>query len=1015
MSNIETMPHTAFRAGSCYGRFTVLDTFELDDYHSTAVHLRHVTGLEVLHLKNDDSENLFSFAFRTPNPKANGAAHILEHSVLCGSERYPLKDPFIRLSNQSVKTYLNAMTYPDRTVFPASSIVRADYFNLMSVYGDAVFFPRLSPEAFMQEAHRLELDEHGTPSIQGVVYNEMKGSYSSFDSVAADCAFRSLVRGSVYEQDSGGDPLEIPSLTHEELVAFHKRWYRPDNCLVFLYGDIPTEEQLDFLQTNFLDRLAATYPEQTTEEARREMLTAYRAALTPAPQTVPVTVREQGPAGEEPDGKSTVLVNWLLDAPENAEQTLAAMVLSGVLLGHDGSSLQQALLESGLGEDVAPQTGLEGSACPTLLTAGLRGVRQGDEERVREVVFRTLETLARNGIPEDDIRATMHSLDYSHREIRRVHGPYSLRLMGNAVHSWAYGFGLRQGFRLRADLEHVRARIAGERGFLERLIQTQLLENPRQSLVIVTPSQDYARAREQAERALVEERMRTLSVADVRAQNDALHAFQSAAEDERCLPHVRPSDFLRQTTPLVDRIHTDIGAVTGSDGSSVPLFTNCEHTNGIIYVDVGFPADVLAPAAYALLPLFADTATECGWNTLGWAESARETALHTGGISVSLLVSETSRTVRARAYAAGKSFVGREWVVYRVSMLEEECAAALSLLADCITGTDFSDTRRLQDLVTELRNDADASVIPDGHDYAALRTKRTVSRAKAVDEIWNGLTALYAAHRHADDDSNATARALKTVHASLRAGGAFVHVTAEEKGVRAFLHELPAFIARTALTAPKPARAASDDEFFALTAIEGSGDEAAGEVLMTNAQVGFAAECIKSSPYGTHESAAEEVCAHWLSNTLLWERIRTIGGAYGAFCYTEPLSDSMVFASYRDPAPERSADVFDACLAECAERLLDDETVERAITGCYSAFVQPKTPRARGSSGLLHALYAIQDDDREEKVRQLLSLTPEDLRRAFTLLRDSATAGSRRAIICGQNVKVSGKTTVLPL
>ena len=418
-----------FKKGDKYGKFTVISVFPVKDYHSTALYLRHKTGLEVMHLVNDEDENLFSFAFRTPNPKGNGAAHILEHSVLCGSERFPLKDPFIRLSNQSVKTYLNAMTYPDRTVFPASSMVKADYFNLMSVYGDAVFFPRLEKEIFMQEAHRLELDEEGKPSIQGVVYNEMKGSYSSFESVASDAAERSLLAGSVYEKDSGGDPLEIPTITHEELVAFHDTWYRPDNCFVFLYGNIPTEEQLDFLQDNFLDRLEKKYPQALdTEENRKAHVDAHLALVRPDPIQKPLTLYEEGPAGEEESGKNTVLVNWRFGTCPDAERAYEYQVLTGILLNHDGSPLQKALLDSGLGEDTAPQTGLDPSQYECLLTVGLRGVKKGDEEKVQQLIFDTLSDLVKKGIPRNDIDSTLMTMEYSQCEIKRVHGPYALRL-----------------------------------------------------------------------------------------------------------------------------------------------------------------------------------------------------------------------------------------------------------------------------------------------------------------------------------------------------------------------------------------------------------------------------------------------------------------------------------------------------------------------------------------------------------------------------------------------------------
>ncbi|MCR5725394.1 MAG: insulinase family protein [Treponema sp.] len=1006
------------KTGDTYKQFIVLETFELPDFHSQAVHLRHTkTGIEVLHLVNDETENLFAFAFRTPNDTANGAAHILEHSVLCGSEKYPLKDPFIHLSNQSVKTYLNAMTYPDRTVFPASSIVKSDYFNLMSVYGDAVFFPRLSPEIFMQEAWRPELDEHGKVSLQGVVYNEMKGSYSSFESVAADMAMTSLMRGSVYEKDSGGDPLVIPTLTHEKLVAFHERWYRPDNCLVFLYGNIPTEEQLDFLQAQFIDRLEKKFPDiEVSEKARAGRIAEYVRAVTPETLTEPVTVYAKGPAAEEKGEKNTVLVNWLLPEAVSAESLIEYLVLSGVLLNHDGSPLQKALIESALGEDVAPQTGVDGSLHHVLFTAGLRGVKKGAEERVKALMIKTLTDLAENGIPQEDITATMMSLEYSQREIKRAHGPYALRLMGNAIHSWIYGEPLRQGFKLRADLEAVRRHIEADSGYLCTLIKKLFLENPHQSLVVVTPDASYTREREKAEKAYIAELLRHTDKKAIKAQNDALHAFQRSPEDASCLPHLCPRDFLSEGKRLSDGITTGIQSVKGIDGRNVPFFTNLEHTNGIIYADVGFPADVLSPEDYTLLPLFSETATEVGWGKLDWVESARQTALYTGGLSIHLLVSETSQTARAKAFAsAHQDFVGREWVIYRISMIEEEAERAFSLLADCISDTDFHDTKRLEDLCVEVRNDFDSSIIPDGHEYAALRAKRTVSRVKAVDELWNGISAMYSLHRYSEEAVEKTAASLKRVLASLRAGGAFVHVTAEQSGIDAVKSLLPAFVEKAAITSLKAPADIQTERFMELTEIEGKGDAASGEVLMTSAQVGFASECISSSPYGTKESASQEVCTHWLSNTLLWERLRTIGGAYGAFCYTEALSSLVVFATYRDPTPDRSSDVFNACLEECAERHFDEAEVEKAITGCYSNFIQPKSPRSRGSTGLLRTLYAISDDDREEKIRLMLSLTADDIQKGFTLLRDFAREKATQAIICGQNIKSAGKITVLPL
>ncbi len=227
-----------------YKDFEVIDIFDVSSHNSKAIYLKHKkSGLEVFHLLNNDEENLFAFAFRTPSNNSTGVAHIIEHSVLCGSKKFPSKDPFLQLRNQSICTYLNAYTSKDRTVYPASSLVKDDYFNLMSVYADAVFFPLLRKEIFMQEGWRIELDKEGNPEFQGVVFNEMKGNYSSFDSVASDEIYNATVAGTFYEKDSGGDPLEISNLTYEQFVDFHKKFYCTSNCLVFLYGNISTEKQ----------------------------------------------------------------------------------------------------------------------------------------------------------------------------------------------------------------------------------------------------------------------------------------------------------------------------------------------------------------------------------------------------------------------------------------------------------------------------------------------------------------------------------------------------------------------------------------------------------------------------------------------------------------------------------------------------------------------------------------------------------------------------------------------------
>ena len=485
-----------FTIGAKYKKFKVLNVFDVADYHSKAVYLRHEkTGLEVVHLFNGDEENLFAFSFRTPNPKSNGAAHIIEHSVLCGSEKFPLKDPFVNLSNQSVKTYLNAMTYPDKTVYPASSIAKEDYFNLMNVYGDAVFFPKLQREIFMQEAHRLEVDENGNVSVQGVVYNEMKGNYSSFDSVANDAVTLSLLKNSVYQKDSGGDPLEIPSITYDEFKAFHKKWYRADNCLVFLYGNISTAEQLDFIQEKFLDRIEErnsdfSYSEKTGEKNLEEFLNYVKSDSLKNP----AYDEYEGPAGDNEKG-STVLVSWDLGQAENCVKNTENLVLAGILANHDGSPFQKSLLESGLGEDTAPQSGFSSSFYNKIFTIGLRGVKKSDAKKVEDVILKTLEKIVKDGVSKKDIATTLMGMEISQREIKRAGGPFSLALAIRIVSGWAYGYDISNQIRSRKVLDEIKEKIENSDSYLLNLIKQKFLGNKSRVLSVITPSKKYSKRR----------------------------------------------------------------------------------------------------------------------------------------------------------------------------------------------------------------------------------------------------------------------------------------------------------------------------------------------------------------------------------------------------------------------------------------------------------------------------------------------------------------------------------------
>ncbi|WP_187759547.1 insulinase family protein [Treponema pectinovorum] len=1016
MTKFMSEKNKILQKGSTYNGFSVLNVFELNDFHSTAFYLRHEkTGLEVLHLLNDETENLFSFSFRTPNFKGNGLAHIMEHSVLCGSEKYPLKDPFTQLSNQSVKTYLNAATYADKTVYPASSTVEADYFNLMSVYGDAVFFPKLSPEIFAQEAYRLDFADEKKPSIQGVVYNEMKGVYSSFEEVASGVPSKNLLKGTIYEKDSGGDPVEIPTLTYEEYLEFHKKWYRAENCFVFLYGNIPTQKQLDFLQENFLNRLQQKKDFiPWNPNVKSQILKNHFGFVTPQNLETPLFVKEYGPSGEENEKGSTVLLTWNLGPSCNAFETMEKVLVTGILLNHDGSPLQKALIESGLGEDTAPGMGLN-TFYSVLFTVGLRGVKKNAVEKVKDVVFKTLREIVEKGIEKDDIDSTLMALEFSHREIRRSHGPYAISLMQSPINAWAFGNDIEKSFRLRSIIEEVRIKIQSEKGYLEQLINKFFLNNDNYIITEVIPSKKYNQNREKCEKKLIKNLLKKTSVEKIKEKNAALKSFQTKKDDSSCLPHLKPQDFIKDGKRLSDNYALKIKTLEGSDSKPVDFFVSSENTNGITYFEVGFPVDVLDAKDYLWLPLLADTITDCGWGNLDWIKAASITALNTGGISANLLPGELCKTQNSLSFINEHNFCGRDWLVFKLKVIDEKIEQGLKLLSDNINLVDFKDTKRLKDIAIEARNDIDSSIIPGGHQYAILRAARKFSKVAAIDEIWNGLTLFYNLHTQAENSQTQNAQIFNRIFKEIKQGGGFVHITAEEQTLKKVEPLIKKFVKDISLTKLKEAKKSTLEDFVSLTEIQGVGDFEGDEYFVIPGQIGFAAQAFSGIAYGQKGNAVIDVCTHWLSNILLWERIRTVGGAYGAYCETDSISGRILFATYRDPSPEKSNDVFDSCLKDASQMEFSQSEVEKAVMGTYSQFVAPKTPQARGYIELLRTLYAIDERDRENKLFEILNCSKEDFKSTLKKLSDFSMQRKYRVIIGSEKDGVSGKKIYLPL
>ena len=962
----KTMPKTNLKKGQVLDSgFLVLDVIELDELQAAGIWARHEkSGAEVFHVLNDDKENLFGFAFATAPQDNTGAAHILEHSVLCGSERYPLKDAFITLAQGSLQTYLNAWTFPDKTVYPASSVNEQDYFNLMSVYGDAVFRPLIPEWVFMQEGHRYELADNSpdgtsidTLSITGVVYNEMKGAYSSLDTYAGLWSVKALMPDTPYAFESGGDPQHITELSWEGLKDFHRRHYSPANCRVFLAGNIPTEKQLDFLNGQFFSAF--------------EKNDAFPAPL-PIEKTMrwdaPRSFRVPCPAGSEQ--KPTVFLSWLCCDAIDTDECIALAILTEILLGHDGSPLIRALIDSGLGEDLTPVSGLESEIREILFAAGLRGVSAGPQQ-VEELILDKLRQLVKEGIRKEEIEAALLSIEFSQREIRRSGGPFSLVWMRRSLRGWIHGSKPWESLLFEPAIKKVKEKLAANSRFFESLIQKYLLDNPHRALVVIEPTEDFLSKQEAALAETLAKTAQNMSESEkqkIAEKSAALEKFQSqpnSPQDLAKIPHLSRNDLSAEPDYIPRRME---------DLQGLPALCRELYTNGITYTELAFPLDILPEEDYQWLPFFSRAAISSGLPGMDYGEVSSLLARTAGGFSANLHTASAANNHAKQIQTPAGSFdlTGRDWIVYRLKCLDEKTAPSMDIVLRIISEADFSDQRRIRDLILEMKNEFDSSLAPMGHSYSAGRSGRFSSRSRRIEEIWSGLSQLDFVHRLAGYDIETITAKLKYLREKIIGGGLIANLTSGAPGCGT--GELAKRFSR--FGPPKPRRQAG----------EVSHNKTPEVFASQSLQIGFAAMTLKAAPLDTTAQTAQTILAHLLSTGALWEDIRMKGGAYGAFASSDSFENCFSLATYRDPNPVRSLETFSAILKKGLKGICNgsgESELEKTIIGCYAKETRPRTSAERGMADFFRFLYGIENDYLKRKLERLISANSDDLAAAF--------------------------------
>ena len=959
--------------------YTVTAIDDLEEYHGKGIRLSHnVTGMDVYHVFNDDPENLFAFGFKTPPTDDTGVAHILEHTVLSGSKNYPVKDPFLALMRGSVNTFLNAMTYPDKTVYPAATTVKRDYFNLMSVYGDAVFFPLLKRELFLQEGRRFVPRPDGGLAVEGIVFNEMKGNYSSFDSIVGDWSYRSLFEQSEYRHDSGGDPVHIPGLTYEDFVAFHKKYYHPTNCLLFLYGDIPTEEQLRFIQERFLrefdkgEKADEIYEEPRWQEPRI------------------FSVKGPSADSEEEVAKPTVTVNWLTGRTTDPLTLLSLQVLNGILLGHPGTPIQKLIDDTDIGEDMSPASGLESDIRDVTFTIGIRGIKPEKAGEFEGMILKELNRLAVQGLPADVVEGTLRRVEFRNREIKGG-DPFGLRLMNKALKGWLHGSSPLTTLEFSPHMEELKRRYREEPRYFEKLIETYLLENSHRTTVTIVPDGEYIKQLDESIASRVEEIHRGFSRYEleiIEGDLEAFQKFQDTPDTEEALATipVLSREDLPEYISIIESVET---AIDGTKAYNRELFTN-----GIIYIDYVFNLSGLDAEERQLMTLLSRMLSSPGIPGMTYDEVSRQLNLKTGGVYPHLEVSPV----------IGNPDRYMCLFILRMKCLPDSLQEALDLTSMILQEAMVGDEKRLWDILTEFRNDMKSAVIPAGHSFSVLRAGAHLNPALRLEDDWRGISQLLFLNT-LPGKKGAELRDLGDRLKRLREkiidpSRLLLNVSAEGEDLQKVKNALAAQIAGFRSGDPESSGGAGSShtatewcgaaEGEAITSLEGI-----WESMQIPAAVGYSGMALPGRLYGSEGYAAQILVAHLLKTDYLWQKIRMQGGAYGAAASTHGLEGVFSFLSYRDPHVDNSLQVYLDSLQYIAEQGVSSDELEKAIIAVVGKDARPKSPSEKSVIGLKRSLYGITDELRRQTRREILETTQEDLKRAAADLLETAESASR--------------------
>jgi len=957
------MSHPAF---TCLRRVHIPTlNVELQEYR----HL--VTGARHLHLAADDTNNVFAVSVPTVPQDSTGVAHILEHTTLCGSKHYPVRDPFFMMTRRSLNTFMNAFTSSDWTAYPFASQNVKDFENLLHVYLDAVFFPILDPLDFAQEGHRLEFATPNDPSQalvrKGVVFNEMKGALSSTTQMLWQTISAALFPTTTYHHISGGHPREIPNLTHAQLKEFHALHYHPSNAVFMTYGDRPAETHQAIFQADVLQHFQALSVDLSVPDVER--------------YTTPQRITEYYPVDNDSTDlsqKTHIVVGWLWGKLTDIDAVLSAHLLAGVLLDNSASPLRRALESTDLALSTSGLCGYDDNSRETDFICGVEGSDPEHADAIEALILNVLEDVATNGVPQEQVDAVLHQIELHQREISGSHFPYGLRLLLNALPPMLHGGDALECIDIDAALNTLRER-SRDPEFLKRLTRELFLDNPHRVTLIFAPDPklgEQRRAEELAELAAIKARLSLSEINQIVEQSEALKVRQQQQGDPELLPKVGLED-------VPDTLHI-------AEGESRPL-TNAlpvtwfaEGTNGMVYQSIAIELPEFPPELLDLVPIFCDCVTELGCGERDYLETAALQSLVTGGISA---------RVNARTSVNDPQQLN-SFVILSGKALARNQAALTQLLHDTLVLARFDELSRIRELIEQYRSDNDNSINERGLSLAGLACNQGVSPAGALLERWNGIYGI---------------RVLKELDETLDDEAALIKFAKQLEQIRDTLLQVVPQLVVVSEAQQHVNIAASLQETWKAWQLPAAPAKKLRPIpvrAQTRQIWSIPSEvnsCARTYPTITSEhpdAVALVVLGDFLRNGYLHHVVREKGGAYGSTAQYNGDVGSFGISSNRDPHVTETLTAFDDALHWLQTTQHEPRALEEAILGVICRMDRPSSPAGEALGSFFNGLNGRTPEYLRNFRQRILRVKIEDLQRvALTYLQPE---NANTVVFCAQ-------------